>query len=55
MFLRRLSEVNYRVKGIQHPREQIVVHFNQLKSCHLTVMAAEGCKVSNIPVFEDTI
>ena len=32
-----------------------MVHVNQLKSCHLTVMAEEGCEVSNILVAEDTI
>lgn len=29
------SDINYRIQHIEHPRKWMVVHFDQLKSCHL--------------------
>ena len=53
--LKRLSDANYRIQHIEHPRKRMVVHFDRLKSCHSPAMAEEGNQVPSIPLDEDGI
>ena len=39
--VKRLSDVNYRIQHVQHPRKRMVVHFDRLKPCHLPTSTEE--------------
>jgi len=40
--VKRLSDVNYRIQHVQHPRKRMVVHFDRLKPCHLPTVTEGG-------------